>query len=147
VTGPCAYSTDGTLVIRRTARSAVTASRDDRFDRHHAVEGVRGYASLMREALSAWTDHRASSMGAAVAFYATFSMAPILVIAIAIAGSVFGPEAARGEVIQQFDGLMGKGGAETIQSLLAGAYRSNLSGFISVTAISPRLSALQARSS
>lgn len=73
-------------------------------------------------------------MGAALAFYAAFSIAPILVIAIAIAGSVFGPEAARGEVIAQFSGLMGSGGAETIQSLLAGAYRSDLGFRASVIA-------------
>jgi membrane protein len=73
-------------------------------------------------------------MGAALAFYATFSIAPILVIAIAIAGSVFGPEAARGEVIAQFNGLAGNGGAETIQSLLAGAYRSNLGFWASIVA-------------
>ena len=73
-------------------------------------------------------------MGAALAFYATFSIAPILVIAIAIAGFVFGPEAARGEVVAQISGVTGKGGAETIQALLAGAYRSDLGVWASVVA-------------
>jgi membrane protein len=95
---------------------------------------VRGYARLLREALKAWSAHRASSMGAALAFYATFSIAPILVIAIAVAGFVFGPEAARGEVVAQFSGLTGKGGAETIQGLLAGAYHSELGFWASVIA-------------
>lgn len=81
---------------------------------------------LLREAATAWSDHRVSSMGAALAFYATFSIAPILVITIAIAGFVFGAEAARGEVVAQFQGLTGKSGAETIQSLLAAAYQSGL---------------------
>lgn len=73
-------------------------------------------------------------MGAALAFYATFSIAPILVIAIAVAGFVFGPEAARGEVVAQFRGLTGKDGAETIQGLLAGAYNSDLGFWTSVIA-------------
>ena len=97
-------------------------------------DSASGYISLLRDAFQAWIAHRASTMGAALAFYAAFSIAPILVIAIAIAGSVFGPEAARGEVIAQFSGLMGPSGAETIQSLLAGAYRSDMSFWASVIA-------------
>lgn len=92
------------------------------------------YVRLLREALQAWSTHRASSMGAALAFYATFSIAPILVIAIAVAGFIFGPEAARGEVVAQIRGVTGTGGAETIQALLAGAYRSDLGVWASVVA-------------
>ena len=95
---------------------------------------MAGYASLLREALKAWSAHRASSMGAALAFYAAFSIAPILVIAITIAGAVFGPEAARGEVLAQFNALTGKSGAETIQGLLAAAYNSDLGLWASVIA-------------
>ena len=73
-------------------------------------------------------------MGAALAFYATFSIAPILVILIAVAGFVFGPEAARGEVVAQISGVTGKGGAETTQALLAGAYRSDLGVWASIVA-------------
>jgi len=92
------------------------------------------YLSLLHEAVGAWSAHRASTMGAALAFYATFSIAPILVIAIAVAGMVFGPEAARGEVVAQISGLTGKGGAEAIQRLLEGAYRSDLGIWASVIA-------------
>ncbi len=95
---------------------------------------VPGYMELLREAFEAWSVHRASSMGAALAYYATFSLAPILVIAIAIAGSIFGPEAARGEVVAQFSGLTGKSGAEAIQELLAGAYHSDIGFWASVIA-------------
>jgi membrane protein len=95
---------------------------------------VRGYAGILRAAFNAWSAHRAASMGAALAFYATFSIAPILVIAIAVAGFVFGPEAARGEVVAQFSGLTGKAGAEAIQGLLAGAYHSGLGFWASVIA-------------
>ena len=110
------------------------AQRDEHVSHRRGYERLRSYTNLLRETLTAWSAHRASSMGAALAFYATFSIAPILVIAIAIAGTVFGPEAARGEVIAQFSGLTGKDGAETIQGLLAGAYRSNLGFWASVIA-------------
>jgi len=97
-------------------------------------DGVFVCGRLLREAANAWTDHRASSMGAALAFYATFSIAPILVITIAIAGFVFGAEAARGEVIAQFHGLTGESGAKTIQALLAATYNSGLGFWASAIA-------------
>jgi membrane protein len=72
--------------------------------------------------VESWMDHRAGSKGAALAFYALFSMAPILVLAIAGAGYVFGAEAARGEVMTQIEGVVGPTSARTIQALLADAH-------------------------
>jgi len=51
---------------------------------------------LVRQAVAAWVDDYAPSMGAALAYYTLFSIAPLLLIAISIAGLVFGPDAARG---------------------------------------------------
>jgi membrane protein len=62
-------------------------------------------------------------MGAALAYYTLFSLAPILVVAIAIAGLVFGPEAVRGEIVGQIDGLIGHQGAQAVQAMLEGAAR------------------------
>lgn len=76
---------------------------------------------LVMGSLNAWIDQRASSKGAALAFYTLFSMAPVLVIAIAIAGAVFGEEAAQGAIFSELRGLVGAKGAEAIQLLLAGA--------------------------
>ncbi len=78
------------------------------------------YAVLV-QSLNGWIDHRAGSKGAALAFYTLFSMAPILILAIAGAGYFFGAEAARGEIISQVEGLVGRNGAQAIQALLAGA--------------------------
>ncbi len=78
------------------------------------------YAVLTRS-LNAWIDHRASSKGAALAFYTLFSMTPILILAIAGAGYFFGAEAAQGEIIAQVEGLVGHNGAQAVQALLAGA--------------------------
>src|SRR4051812_2884607 len=65
--------------------------------------------------VQSWMDHRAGSKGAALAFYALFSMVPILILAIAGAGYVFGAEAARGDVMAQIEGLVGPTSARTIQ--------------------------------
>ena len=62
-----------------------------------------------------------ASKGAALAYYTLFSMAPILILAIAAAGYFFGADAAQGEIIAQLDGLVGHNGAQAIQALLAGA--------------------------
>jgi membrane protein len=66
-------------------------------------------------AITEWLEHRASSKGAALAFYTLFSLAPILVLVIAIAGLFYGKEAAQGELFFQLRGLVGSQGAEAIQ--------------------------------
>src|SRR3954468_25101440 len=78
-------------------------------------------ASVLADSLSAWIGHRAGSKGAALAFYALFSMTPILMLAIAGAGYVFGAEAARGDIVAQVERLVGSSGAQVILALLAGA--------------------------
>lgn len=79
---------------------------------------LRRLKIVLIESLMSWLDHRASSKGAALAFYTLFSMTPILVLAIAAAGYVFGAEAAQGEIISQVQSLVGPNGAQVIQSLL-----------------------------
>jgi uncharacterized BrkB/YihY/UPF0761 family membrane protein len=61
------------------------------------------------------------SMGAAIAFYTIFSLAPLLLIAIAVAGLIFGEDAARGAVVQQLGGMVGETGAQGVQSVLEAA--------------------------
>src|SRR3989338_8837047 len=82
---------------------------------------VRRLKIVLVESLTSWIDHRASSKGAALAFYTLFSMTPILVVAIAVAGYFFGAEAAQGEIVAQVQGLVGPNGAQAIQALLAAA--------------------------
>jgi membrane protein len=73
---------------------------------------------LIKAATSSWVDDYAQSMGAALAYYTMFSIAPLLLIVISIAGLIFGAEAARGEIFAQLQGLMGKQGADAVQGLL-----------------------------
>lgn len=74
---------------------------------------------LIKSALTAWSDDYAQSMGAALAYYTLFSIAPLLLIVISITGIIFGQEAARGEIIGQLNSLMGEQGALAVQTLLA----------------------------
>ncbi len=88
-------------------------------------------AAVLCSSVNAWMDHRASSKGAALAFYTLFSMTPILILAIAGAGYFYGAEAAQGEIIAQVEGLVGRNGAQAIQAVLAGA-RDPVSGFVAI---------------
>src|ERR1700755_2454896 len=76
---------------------------------------------LVRKSVTAWSDDYAPSMGAALAYYTLFSLAPLLLLVISIAGLVFGMEAAQGQIVAQLQGLIGHDGAVAIQGLLTGA--------------------------
>ncbi|WP_233149312.1 YihY/virulence factor BrkB family protein [Herbaspirillum camelliae] len=73
---------------------------------------------LTMAAINAWLDDFAPSMGAAIAYYTIFSIAPMLVIAIAVAGMLFGHDAAQGEIVNQIRDIVGTEGAFAIQGLL-----------------------------
>jgi membrane protein len=76
---------------------------------------------MFGSALRAWWDDDAPRLGASLAYYTLFAIAPILLVATAIAGMVFGAEAVRGEIVGQLDYLVGREGARAVQSLLEGA--------------------------
>ena len=76
------------------------------------------WSTLVKHTVEAWVDDYAPSMGAALSYYTVFSLAPMLLIVIAIAGAVFGDEAARGEIFGQLRGLMGADAAKTIEDVL-----------------------------
>jgi membrane protein len=77
---------------------------------------------LVRTSVVAWSDDYASSMGAALAFYTVFSVAPILLIAIAVAGLVFDTAAAQRAVAAELQALLGSGGAAAVKALLESAH-------------------------
>ena len=66
---------------------------------------------LVKVAAANWLEHKDARLGAALAYYSIFSVGPLVVIAIAVAGLVFGHEAVRGEVAVQLRGLLGDAGA------------------------------------
>ena len=69
----------------------------------------------------AWWDDDALRLGASLAYYTLFAIAPVLLVATAIAGMVFGAEAVRGEIVGQLDEVFGREGGLAVQSLLEGA--------------------------
>ena len=80
--------------------------------------GLRDVRDLFKSAAVNWVHDYAQSMGAALAFYTMFSIAPLLLIVISIAGLVFGEDAARGEIFGQLQELLGAPGAMAVQGLL-----------------------------
>jgi membrane protein len=84
--------------------------------------------ALFKDTISEWIKHNASSLGAALSFYTLFSIAPILVIAMAVAGSIFGAHVAEDHVLDQMRGLLGDAGAAAVQNLLSSAHQSGLKG-------------------
>ncbi|MDZ4801345.1 MAG: YihY/virulence factor BrkB family protein [Bryobacteraceae bacterium] len=73
---------------------------------------------LGSEIFTCWNDHNVPRLGAAVAFYTLLSLAPLLIVVVAVAGAVFGREAAEGQLVWQIQDLIGRAGAETVQNLL-----------------------------
>lgn len=82
---------------------------------------MRELLDLFRAALTAWWDDNVPRLGASLAYYTLFAIAPMLLVAIAVAGLAFGPAAVRGELVGQLDGLVGRDGGQAIQALLEGA--------------------------
>jgi membrane protein len=91
------------------------------FHRHVSrVITPRHMWKLTKTAVDGWLEDRAASMGAALAYYTAFSIAPLLVIAISVAGLVFGRETAQAAVVNQLQGLLGSSGGAAVTSLLMG---------------------------
>src|SRR5512140_2772086 len=76
---------------------------------------------MIQAAVKAWMDDYAPSMGAALSYSTLFSLAPLLIIVIAVAGMVFGQQAAQGEIVAQLRGIMGAEGAGAVVGTLVAA--------------------------
>ena len=87
------------------------------------------WANLCRRAIYGWLDDQAATMGAAIAYYTVFSLAPMLVMVIGIAGLAFGREAAEGALFGEFAELIGPESAAAVQALLRSA-SSTRSGIV-----------------
>lgn len=92
--------------------------------------GIKDLAGLFKHAATGWSQDSASRFSAALSYYAIFSLAPLLVILVAITGLVFGAEAARGQMADQLSGLLGKSASETVQAAVAAVGASKKTGII-----------------
>src|SRR6478736_1976777 len=92
---------------------------------------LRQVARLIGNSAQAWSDDRASTTGAALAYYTAFSLSPLLLIAIAMAGLIVDPGATQQAILRQFEGLLGAEGADLVQTLLESAQNKD-SGVLSI---------------
>jgi membrane protein len=86
--------------------------------RTSAAEQIQGVVRFLREVFDEWSKDDALSLGAALAYYAIFSLAPLLVLIIAIVGLVLGREAAQGEIVASLGDTIGAAGAQTIEEMI-----------------------------
>ena len=96
-----------------------------------AINPKRLFRMFVQSA-KAWSDDYAPSMGAAISYYTVFSLAPLLVIVIAIAGAVFGRDAVSGAIVAQLSGLIGQQGASLVQSIVTASAQSDKSGIAGI---------------
>jgi membrane protein len=83
--------------------------------------------TVLKAAFAGWWNDNVPRMGAALAYYTLFALAPILVVVIAVGGMAFGPAAVRGEIVAQIQGLVGLDGARAVQAILEAAANSHWS--------------------
>ena len=81
----------------------------------------RDLPGMLKEAFTDWKDDEAPRLGAALAYYTIFSLAPLLLIAVAISGLAFGREAAQGQVVDEIGGLLGETGGKAIEEMVENA--------------------------
>jgi membrane protein len=82
---------------------------------------IKTVESLLKDTIGDWLDDRAMSLAASLAFYTVLSLAPLLIVAVSVAGLVFGEAAARGEITQQLRGMLGQEAGAAIEGILAHA--------------------------
>ncbi len=88
------------------------------------MAGALGTATtLAKETVTRWTEDKASALAAALAYYSLFSLAPLVLIAVAVAGLVFGHQAAEGQLYTQLAGLIGDAGGKAVQSIVANMHQ------------------------
>jgi membrane protein len=93
--------------------------------RHRVLSAFRfrDTKTLLSDALEAWYRHNAPRMGASLAFYTIFSLAPLLIVVIAVASLISGREAAEGLIVWQIQDLTGREGAEVVRQMIVGAHK------------------------
>lgn len=90
---------------------------------------------LLKQTAREWNDDNAVRLGAALAYYTVFSLAPLLILVTAVAGFFLGEEAVRGELSSQLRGLLGPSGAEAVEGVVAGARKTSTGIFATIVGI------------
>jgi membrane protein len=82
---------------------------------------LRSCGEILHESAEKWIEDDAMTSGAAIAFYTIFSLGPVMLIVLAVAGIAFGEKAAEGAIYNQIAGLIGKGGATAVETTIRSA--------------------------
>lgn len=90
---------------------------------------------MLKRTLSDWSEDRAPRLAAALAYYTIFSIAPVIIIVIAVAGMVFDEAAVRGEISAQLQSLVGAQAAEAIESMVANASRPTMNTIAGIVGV------------
>src|SRR5688572_25938801 len=93
------------------------------------------YWEITKNAFKDWREDKAPRLGAALAYYTVFSIAPLLIVVIAVAGLVFGQEAVEGELVEQLRGVVGEQGALAIQTAIAAARKPTTNWIATVVSL------------
>lgn len=96
---------------------------------------IKSIFTLLKETFQEWQQDKASLLAAALAYYTVFSITPLLVIAIAIAGAVFGQDTAKGEILAQVTDLVGEKGAQAIEMTLNNVNQPQLKSTASIISV------------
>jgi membrane protein len=86
--------------------------------------------TLVKETVIRWTEDKASALAAALAYYSLFSLAPLVLIAVAVAGLIFGQQAAAGQLYSELAGLVGDAGAKALQEMVANMHQEQGGGIV-----------------
>src|SRR5215471_7503875 len=79
--------------------------------------------AILKETIDEWSNDNVPRLSASLAFYSLLSMAPLLVVVLAVSALAYGKQAAQGQLFWQLRDLVGAANAQTIQGLLEGAYK------------------------
>jgi len=122
-------------VDRATDKSGTAADHHGSTRVRDVLKNPKELYRLLRDSVSAWIDDFAPSMGAAISYYTVFSIAPLLLIVIAVAGLVLGQDAASGQIFAQLQGLLGDDGAAAIEGMVESASLSGKSFFATAVGV------------
>lgn len=105
--------------------------------RRHSLS-PKAVFELLKMTFAEWSNDKVPRMGAALAYYTIFSLAPLLVIAISIAGLVFGAKAVQGQIMGEIQGLIGPDSAKAVQTMILSAHKpanSTIASFIGLVVL------------
>lgn len=103
--------------------------------RTDVLKNPKALGALLKDTVVEWNKDQAPQLGAALAYYAVFSLAPLLVIAVSIAGLVFSHEAATGQVVGQIQGLVSQDAAVAIQEIIENANKPQTGVFATIVGV------------